>query len=357
MNLSEEEQKQYSRHLSLDEIGTQGQLKLKQAKVLVIGAGGLSCPVLQYLAAAGVGTIGIVDDDLVSQSNLQRQILYRLTDVGKPKVECAKRYLEAINPFITIVSHQVRLSSANAIELFQDYDVIVDGTDNFPTRYLCNDAAVMIDKPLVFGSIYKFDGQVSVFNYKNGPTYRCLYPTPPKAGTMPNCAEIGVLGVLPGIIGTLQANEVLKIILELGTVLTGKLLTFDALSMKQMVLSFTKTINTEIVSLAADYESFCGLANNVEELSYPTYKAKADNYNVLDVRTHEERENFHINSLHIPLDQLAEKIHTIPTDKDLLLFCQSGHRSRQAIKILKESSFNRDLLNLKGGLEGVESDL
>lgn len=353
MNLSSEEQKQYSRHLILNEIGKEGQLKLKQAKVLVIGAGGLSCPVLQYLAAAGVGTIGIVDDDIVDQSNLQRQVLYRIEDIGKPKVECAKKSLTGINPYITINTYQKRLSKSNAIELFKSYDIIVDGTDNFPTRYLSNDASVITNKPLVFGSIFKFDGQVAVFNYENGPTYRCLYPSPPATGSIPNCSDIGVLGILPGIIGTLQANEVLKMILKLGDVLSGKLLTFDALTMKQLILPFEKDFSIAIKSLENDYQVLCGISKITKEISFQEYKKQSTDFNLLDVRTQMERDEFHINSIHIPLNELPQRLQEIPQNKNLLIYCKSGIRSKIAIEILQNNNFKMELINLKNGLRNV----
>lgn len=335
MNLSTEEQKQYIRHLRLDEVGLAGQLKLKQAKVLVIGAGGLSCPVLQYLSAAGVGKIGIVDDDSIEHSNLQRQILYTHKDIGKYKAEAAVEQLQMLNPYIQYYAYKTRLTKDNALELFPDYDIIVDGTDNFPTRYLINDAAVLLGKPVVFRSIHKFDGQVSVFNFKNRPTYRCLYPTPPKINEVPNCSEIGVLGVLLGIIGSLQANEVLKIILGLGRILSGQLLTFDALSLKQMLFFIEKNTSISITTLENDYQAFCGIPKDIKEFSYQDYEEHPTSFNLLDVRTQTERDAYYIKSIHIPLDELSERYHEIPDNKNLLVFCQSGVRSKSAIEILK----------------------
>ena len=240
MALLVEEQQQYNRHIILDEVGLVGQEKLKSASVLVIGAGGLGCPVLSYLSAAGVGRIGIIDHDTVDQSNLQRQVLYAQLDIGTPKVEAAKRYLSLLNPFVKFESYNEKLTCSNAVDFFENYDIIVDGSDNFPTRYLVNDAAVLTGKPVVFGSVFKFEGQLSVFNYNQGPTYRCLYSRPPGENEAPNCSEIGVIGVLPGIIGSLQANEVIKIICGIGEVLSGKLLLFDALSLNQSLLKFLK---------------------------------------------------------------------------------------------------------------------
>lgn len=350
MELTAGEQQQYSRHLLLEKVGKQGQLKLKQAKVVIIGAGGLSCPVLQYLAAAGVGTIGVVDDDIVEHSNLQRQILYTHEDIGKSKVAAAVNRLQGLNPFIQFNAHQTRLTKDNALDLLKPYDIIVDGTDNFPTRYLLNDAAVLLHKPIVFGSIHTFKGQVSVFNFKNGPSYRCLYPTPPAPNEVPNCSEIGVLGILPGIIGSLQTNEVLKIILGLETILSGQLLMFDALSMKQSVFSFEKNTANTIQSLAEDYEALCVTYNKIKEISFQEYKEQASSYNLLDVRTQAERDTFYIKSIHIPLDELPKRYTEIPDNKDLLVFCKSGARSKAAINILQSNSFKKELVSLKGGI-------
>ncbi|MGO2358731.1 molybdopterin-synthase adenylyltransferase MoeB [Mesonia sp.] len=357
MELTTDEQQQYSRHLSLEAVGMQGQLKLKHAKVVVVGAGGLSCPVLQYLAAAGVGTIGIVDEDFVEQSNLQRQILYTHKDIGKSKVTVAVNRLHALNPFIQFNAHQTRITKNNALQVLKPYDIIVDGSDNFATRYLLNDAAVLLGKPIVFGSIYTFEGQVSVFNFENGPTYRCLYPTPPPPNQVPNCSENGVLGVLPGIIGSLQANEVLKIILGLGSILSGQLLTFDALSMKQSIFSFEKNTANTIKALEEDYQVSCGVYTHTKEISFQEYKERASSYNLLDVRTQFERDELHIESIHIPLDELPERYTEIADNKDLLVFCKSGARSKIAIKILQNDGFKKKLVNLKGGLLSAVSYL
>lgn len=350
MNLTTEEKQQYGRHLILEDIGLGGQLKLKLAKTLVIGAGGLSCPILQYLSAAGVGRIGIIDDDNVDQSNLQRQILFTHKDIGKNKAETAADHLQLLNPFVKFDIYKTRLTKDNALDLFEKYDIIVDGTDNFPTRYLINDAAVLLKKTIVFGSIFKFDGQASVFNYKNGPTYRCLYPTPPKPNEILNCSEIGVLGVLPGIIGSLQANEVLKIILNLGNVLSGKLLTFNALSMKQLIFSFEKNTSISIKSLEDYYQELCGITKAIKEMSFQEYKEQSENFNLLDVRTQIERNEFHIDSFHIPLDELPQRLYEIPKNKNILVFCKSGARSKLAIEILQNNDFKKELANLKGGL-------
>ena len=350
MEFSTEEKKQYDRHLILEGIGVQGQKKLKESSVLVIGAGGLGCPLLQYLTAAGVGTIGIVDDDTVDQSNLQRQILFRKEDVGKNKAEVAASRLKNLNPYINFKVFPLRLSNDNVLDLIQKFDVLVDGTDNFSSRYLISDAAVLANKPVVFGSIFKFQGQVSLFNYQGGPTYRCLFPNPPKPEEVPNCSEIGVLGVLPGIIGSFQANEVLKLILGLGDLLSGKLLTYDALELKQMIFAFEKNENILIDGLLDDYDFFCGVKQDHLEISYADYKEQQENFHVLDVRTAEERSNYSIPSLHIPLSELEHRIQELPADKKLLVYCKSGMRSAKAIEKLRARSFPAELFNLKGGL-------
>lgn len=347
MELSNEEKKQYNRHLILGPISQSGQVALKKAKVLVIGAGGLGCPVLQYLTAAGVGTIGIIDHDNIEISNLQRQVLYTHDDIGHAKATVAAQKLSRLNPFINFKIHLCKLSTLNAIELFFNYDIIVDGSDNFPTRYLVNDAAVLTGKPVVFGSILKFEGQVSVFNYKNGPTYRCLYPNPPEQNTTPNCSETGVLGVLPGVIGSFQANEVLKIILGIGQVLSGKMICYDALQASQLVIEFKKDTTLSIEKLTESYDLFCGFALEINEMTLKIYNQNKENYNLLDVRSAEERQEYYLESLHIPLQELKYRISEIPKNKNLAVFCKSGMRSKKAIAILTENGFEKDLYNLK----------
>ena len=348
--LSSSEQKIYSRHLLLDEVGVEGQEKLKQAKVLVVGAGGLGCPILQYLTAAGVGTIGIVDGDTVDVSNLQRQILYTIDDIGKSKAKCAAYRLKQLNPYVKFNTYQEFLTTKNALELFSGYDIVVDGSDNFQTRYLCNDAAVITNKPLVFGSIFKFEGQVTVFNYNNGPTYRCLYPTPPSHGSVPSCSEIGVLGVLPGIVGTYQANETLKMIVGIGEVLSGKLLTFNALSMSQITFNFNKNKAINIQTLEANYDVFCGVPQVDEEITLETFNENKEAYNLLDVREDWEREQHHIGGQHIPLHFLPAKYNEIDTHKPVVVYCKSGIRSKRAIEFLEETLENVSLINLKNGI-------
>ncbi len=346
--LTSEEKKQYNRHLILDKIGEEGQLKLKKAKVLVIGAGGLGCPVLQYLTAAGVGTIGIIDDDVVDQSNLQRQILYTIDDIGLSKSKIAAKRLSRLNPFVNFDVYNEKLTQENALLLFNNYDIIVDGSDNFSTRYLVNDAAVITKKPLVYGSIFKFEGQVSVFNYLGSGTYRCLYPTPPKPDESPNCSEIGVLGVLPGIIGSLQANETIKIICGIGVVLANKLLMYDSLQMNQIVLTYEKDTTLEITVLETDYDFFCGIISK-EEITLEELNKNKEKYNLLDVRQNNEREAYHIGGQHIPLGELLERIDEVNQNKDLVVYCKSGMRSSTAIITLLSNNFKSRVLNLKGG--------
>lgn len=350
MNLSTLERQQYDRHLILDKIGEKGQLKLKQAKVLVIGAGGLGCPVLQYLTAAGVGTIGIIDPDVVDQSNLQRQILYTIDDIGAPKAVTASKRLSKLNPFVQFNVYQEKLTTKNAISLFEMYDIIVDGSDNFETRYLTNDAVILSNKPLVYGAIFKFEGQVSVFNYNNSATYRCLYPTPPKPESSPNCSEIGVLGVLPGIIGSFQANEVIKIICNIGEVLANKLLIYDTLSMRQVLLKYEKSDAYTITSLDKDYAFFCGISASVEEIPLATLEQHSEDYNLLDVRENWEREAFHIGGMHIPMPELSERLEELDFSKPLVVYCKSGVRSRRAALIIKQASKNVIVLQLKDGI-------
>jgi molybdopterin/thiamine biosynthesis adenylyltransferase/rhodanese-related sulfurtransferase len=348
MNLTNEEKKQYNRHLILNEIGEKGQLKLKKSKVLVIGAGGLGCPVLLYLTAAGAGTIGIMDNDVVDQSNLQRQILYTIDDIGFSKAKMAAKRLSKLNPFVNFNVYQEKLTRQNAISLFNKYDIIVDGSDNFNCRYLTNDAAVITRKPLVYGAIFKFEGQVSVFNYQGSGTYRCLYPMPPNPEESPNCSEIGVLGVLPGIIGSLQANETIKIIYGIGEVLANKLLIYDSLQMSQMILIFEKDTKLEVIDLDTDYDFFCGISSK-EEITLKELQKNIEKYNLLDVREVWERAQYHIGGQHIPLNELLERTDEVYKNKVLVVYCKSGIRSKKAIDILIANSYKSALLNLKGG--------
>lgn len=347
--LTSEEKKQYNRHLILDKIGEKGQLKLKKAKVMVIGAGGLGCPVLQYLTAAGVGTIGIIDDDVVDQSNLQRQILYTIDDIGFSKVVTASKRLSKLNPFVKFDVYQEKLTRENAISLFEKFDIIVDGSDNFSTRYLTNDASIITKKPLVYGAIFKFEGQVSVFNYKESASYRCLYPTPPKPNESPNCSEIGVLGVLPGIIGSFQANEVIKMICEIGDVLTNKVLIYNTLTMRQLTLRFEKSENANITKLEKDYDFFCGLISIENEITLDKVENNLENYNLLDVREKYEHEDYNIGGKNIPLSELDDRLDELDAQKPIVVYCASGIRSKKAINLLEKSTKKLQLLNLKNG--------
>lgn len=347
--LSKEEIKRYARHLVLPEIGEEGQLKLKQARVLVIGAGGLGCSVLQYLTAAGVGTIGVIDPDRVDESNLQRQILFSAKDIGKYKVDAAKEKLKAQNPFIDIITYCESLERSNALENIKRYDLVLDGSDNFATRYLVNDACVILHKPFVFGSIFKFDGQVSVFNYQKGPTYRCLYPEPPSQGEVPNCAETGVIGVLPGICGTLMANEAIKMITGVGEVLSGRLLSFDSLSMNFSFFQIQSNPDNHKISALADYEVFCGTSPEISAVELKKKINSGDVFQLIDVREEQEYRQKNIGGLLIPLDSLAMHIDKIDPKSEVIVHCASGARSKKAVQILKEKGFQR-VFNLKNGL-------
>lgn len=364
--LSQDEIQRYSRHILLSEIGISGQEKLKLAKVLVIGAGGLGCPVLQYLTAAGIGTLGIVDFDKVDISNLQRQILYNVDDIGKPKVDCAIKRLSAQNPCVKFVSHNVQLNNKNALEIIKNYDLVIDGTDNFPTRYLVNDACVLLDKPLVYGSINRFEGQVSVFNYlmhkKNGPTYRCLFPDPPASADVPNCSEAGVLGVLPGIVGTLQANEAIKIIAGIGDVLSGKLFMINALTLQNYTIAFERDETVaNSVSIEQfkknDYELFCNgnPATATKEITvaalHQLLVGDRMEIQIIDVREINEQPVVNaLKELHIPLNTIIKNAGQIDHHKKVIIFCKTGVRSAHAIQVLqKEKGFN-NLFNLKGGV-------
>jgi adenylyltransferase/sulfurtransferase len=366
--LTNDEVKRYSRHLIMPEVGVDGQRKLKAAKVLCIGAGGLGSPVAMYLAAAGVGTIGLVDFDVVDFSNLQRQILHFTPDVGKPKLQSAKEKLNALNPEIEIRTHDVALSSQNALQLFEPYDVIVDGTDNFPTRYLVNDACVLLGKPNAYGSIFRFEGQASVFATKDGPCYRCLYPEPPPPGLVPSCAEGGVLGVLPGMIGIIQATETVKLIMGIGEPLIGRFLIYDALRMRFRELKLRKDPDCPVcgthptVTTLIDYEQFCGIApaapepvkvNNATELTAIELKQRLDRGEKLTIVDVREPNELQINripgSLHIPLGDIPKRYSELDPDAELVMQCKSGVRSGKAADFLRSVGFTR-VLNLKGGI-------
>ena len=353
--LSSEEINRYSRHLILPEVGPKGQEALKASSVLCIGAGGLGCPLLLYLAAAGVGRIGIVDFDVVDDSNLQRQVLYGVSNVGQSKAQVAKQKLLDLNPHITVEVHEVRLTSDNALDLFKDYDVIADGTDNFATRYLVNDACVLTGKPNVYGSIFRFEGMVSVFNYQNGPNYRCLYSEPPPPGLVPSCAEGGVLGVLPGVVATLQANEVIKVLLGMGDVASGRLIRFNALKLEFKELKVTKRDDYEINELI-DYEQFCGIPQQedkmVPEISVHKLKEKIDaneEFALIDVRVESEYEICNINGKLIPLNTLDEHFDQLDKSAEYVVHCKMGGRSARAVEQMQDFGFT-NVVNLAGGI-------
>ncbi len=346
----------YNRHIILSEIGQKGQDKLSKAKVLVIGAGGLGCPVLQYLAAAGVGSLGIMDFDIVSESNLQRQILFGKSSLGLNKAIAAKERLEDLNDSISIRSFTKKLTHKNAISLFNFYDIIVDGTDNFASRYLINDASIITRKPLVYAGIYKFEGQVSVFNYKGGPSYRCLFPNPPKEGEIPNCSEVGVLGILPGIIGTMQANEVLKLILEIGDLLSGKVLYYNALTAQSTTLKINKS-EKEIQKVLISESFFNTLGDNLNcEISVPEISIKEVHKNknslFIDVRELDELTEINgLKTIHIPLSEIEKNIEKLDSDNTKFIFCQAGIKSKRAVSILQKYNINNSLSIKEGALE------
>lgn len=344
-SLSKQEKERYARHLALPQFDESVQRQLKAARVLVIGAGGLGCPVLQYLAAAGIGTIGIVDPDRVSTSNLQRQVLYGESDLGQLKVEVAAHKLRDLNPHVELVSYPLALTSENALKIIADYDIIVDGTDNFPTRYLVNDACVLAGKINVYGSVFRFEGQVAVFNapLANGersPNYRDLYPVPPPPGQVPNCVEGGVLGVLPGLIGCWQAQQVIQLVTDIGDPLVGKLLIMDLLNGFQRTIAYPVQPATQITALV-DYEAFCGMParEQLPTVDYNTFKQMLiteQPFTLLDVREPTEYARHNLGGINIPLAQLTTTWPTLPTQRPLLVHCQSGQRAAQAVQLLLE---------------------
>lgn len=347
----------YNRHIILSEIGQKGQDRLLQAKVLVVGAGGLGCPVLQYLTAAGIGTIGVIDFDTVEESNLQRQILFGSSSLGMNKALAAKTRLEDLNSTILIKAYPERLTTKNALALFESYDIIVDGTDNFESRYLINDASVITNKPVVYGAIYKFEGQVSVFNFQNGPSYRCLFPYPPKEGSVPNCSDVGVLGVLPGIIGSMQANEVIKIVLEFNDVLSGKLLCYNSKTSETSFLKITRSqfeiekIQANKDDLQAEYQSI-NCAKDIREISGETMSG-LDNIQFIDVREILEKPQLDLqNCLKIPLSQLAKNLDQINSKSNNIIFCQTGIRSKTAVHILQQHNI-QNCYSLKYGVSAI----
>lgn len=368
MTLTNDELARYSRHIIIPEFNIEGQKRLKASSVLVVGTGGLGSPLLLYLAAAGVGTIGILDFDIVDDSNLQRQVLFSVDDVGKSKVEAAKERLLGLNPHVNYIIHNTRLSSANALDIIKDYDVVADGTDNFPTRYLVNDACVLLNKPNVYASIFRFDGQVSVFNYQNGPNYRDLYPEPPPPGLVPSCAEGGVLGVLPGIVGSLQANEVIKVLTGIGDTLSGRLFSFDALNFTTRIFKIVKDktnpLNGENPTQTSliDYEQFCGIPKEekpVIEITVQELKSYFDankDFQLIDVREKHEYDFVNLGAELIPLNTILEHKDKIARDKPVVVHCKGGVRSAKAIRALEEEGFT-NLVNLKGGIVAYAKEI
>jgi sulfur-carrier protein adenylyltransferase/sulfurtransferase len=372
--LSKEEITRYSRHLIMPEVGMDGQLKLKQAKVLCIGTGGLGAPLGLYLAAAGVGRIGLVDFDKVDLSNLQRQILFDTNDIGRPKIEAATNRLRNLNPDIQIDNFETRLTSENALDILKDYDIVVDGTDNFPTRYLVNDACVILGKPNVYGSIFRFEGQITIFGYPGGPCYRCLYPEPPPPGLVPSCAEGGVLGVLPGIVGAIQAAETLKLIIGKGEPLVGRLLLFDALAMRFRELKLRKNPECPVcgghptITKLIDYEEFCGIRGEesaspaqavVPEIAPRELKARLDRGDdlfILDVREPHEFQICNLGGHLIPLGELSRRVNELDSSREIVAHCRSGKRSAEAVEFLRSAGF-RKVLNLKGGILGWSDEV
>lgn len=350
---TDKEKERYSKQMLLPEIGIAGQERLKVAKVLVVGAGGLGCPVLQYLAAAGVGTIGIADGDKVSMSNLQRQVLYTVADIGYHKASIAADKLRLLNPHIQVVAHLEMLTKDNALGLVGQYDMVVDGTDNFEGRYLINDACVMLGKPFVFGSIYRFEGQVSVLNYKEGPTYRCLFPVPPKDGEMGDCDTIGVVASLPGIIGSIQANETIKLITGAGDLLNDKLLVFDSLTMNINIFSFPLVVANRNITELTGYPSKSAIPEAT--ITYKQLKQLTEqgiSVQMIDVREKEEHEIQHIGGVNIPYSEFGERLKELREDDIMVLYCSSGTRSNYLAKMMRQKGY-KHALNLENGIEGV----
>jgi adenylyltransferase/sulfurtransferase len=358
----------YSRHLILPEVGMEGQQKLKAAKVLCVGTGGLGSPLVLYLAAAGIGTLGLVDFDVVDASNLQRQIIHSTKDIGRKKIDSAAEKLTALNPALNVVKHDTMLSSANALEILKDYDIVADGTDNFPTRYLVNDACVLLGKPNVYGSIFRFEGQASIFATKEGPCYRCLYPEPPPPGLVPSCAEGGVLGILPGLVGVIQATEVIKLILGNGSPLIGRLLLVDALNMRFRELKLRKNPECPVcgdhptVTELIDYQNFCGivpeirqeanLKNGVPQITVKELKRRIDageDVQLIDVREPYEYQIAQIGGKLIPQNDVPQRLAEIDRDREVVVHCKSGGRSQRIAEFLMQSEYPR-VVNVAGGI-------
>ncbi len=367
--LSPEELGRYSRHITLPEVGIEGQRRLKAARVLCVGTGGLGSPLAFYLAAAGIGTLGLVDFDVVDSSNLQRQILHSTPDVGRKKVDSAAEKLSALNPALNLVKHETMLTSANALEIVKDYDIVADGTDNFPTRYLVNDACVLLGKPNVYGSIFRFEGQASVFAAKDGPCYRCLYPEPPPPGLVPSCAEGGVLGILPGLVGVIQATEAIKLILGRGEPLIGRMLLVDSLAMRFRELKLRKNPDCPVcgehptVTQLIDYQQFCGIApptpeekaltNGIPQMSVQELKRRIDSGDkllVLDVREPYEYQIANIGGKLIPMNEVPKRLNEIDRDREIIVHCLMGGRSQRVAEFLVQNGYEK-VSNLSGGIK------
>ena len=366
--LTTDDLSRYSRHLSLPEVGMEGQRRLKAARVLCVGAGGLGSPLALYLTAAGIGTLGLVDFDVVDASNLQRQIIHSTKDIGRKKLDSAVEKLTALNPAIRIVKHETMLTSANALEILKDYDIVADGTDNFPTRYLVNDACVLTGKPNVYGAVFRFEGQASVFATEQGPCYRCVYPEPPTPGQAPNCAESGVLGILPGLVGMIQATEVIKLILGKGESLIGRLLLIDVLAMRFRELQLRKNPECPVcgshptVTELIDYQQFCGIApeppkentlkNGIPQISVKELKRRIDageDVYLLDVREPYEYKIAQIGGKLIPQNEVPQRLAEIDRDREVIVHCRSGVRSQRIAEFLKQAGYPR-VVNLAGGI-------
>ena len=366
--LTTDDLSRYSRHLILPEVGMEGQRRLKAARVLCVGTGGLGSPLALYLTAAGIGTLGLVDFDVVDSSNLQRQIIHSTKDIGRKKIDSAEEKLSALNPAIEIVKHETMLTSANALDIIKDYDIVADGTDNFPTRYLVNDACVLLGKPNVYGSIFRFEGQASVFATEAGPCYRCLYPEPPPPGLVPSCAEGGVLGILPGLVGVIQATEVNKLILGKGDSLIGRLLLIDALNMRFRELKLRKNPECPVcgtnptVNALIDYDHFCGIVpetpqeknvkNGIPQLTVKELKGRRDRGEdvfLLDVREPYEFQIAQIGGKLIPQNDVPQRLAEIPRDREIVVQCRSGARSQRIAEFLKQSGYTK-VVNLAGGI-------
>jgi adenylyltransferase/sulfurtransferase len=373
--LTKDELSRYARHLILPEVGEEGQRKLKAARVLCVGAGGLGSPLALYLAAAGVGTLGLVDFDVVDASNLQRQIIHSTADIGRKKLDSAAEKLKALNPALNVIKHDTLLSSANALDILKDYDVIADGTDNFPTRYLINDACVLLSKPNAYGSIFRFEGQASVFATKDGPCYRCLYPEPPPPGLVPSCAEGGVLGILPGLVGVIQATETIKLILGKGATLAGRLLLVDALNMRFRELKLRKNPECPVcgdhptVTHLIDYQQFCGIVpatkeevamkNGIPQITVAELKRRIDAGEaplILDVREPFEYQIANIGGKLIPQGEVPQRLAEIDRDRKIVVQCKSGVRSQRIAEFLKQSGYP-DVVNLAGGILAWSSEI